>query len=406
MKLRAELRTATELVVGAALSAVLVFIYVALTARKLGPVAYADFTSALTFIYVATIAFSAISPAVSRVMARLVARGEIDRVDELRTSVRRRFMRWSILALVVSFAAAVPLASLFRFQSSMTVLLALACAIAFVLVSAERGLLHGLGRFRTHNVNVIFESSLRLAIAVAALTVSQRPEAALIPYFLSPVAALGLLLARERTPARTGEGDGWPEIVRLARPILILMLGAAVYQNADMLAVKRWLPPAAAGQYGAAFALVRGFGVLFVPLYIMSGPLLISLHEQGRSIVGATFRLAGYFVALSAVPLAALMRYGREIAMLVYGPAYADAGSISGPLAGVVVLGYLILLIAQARVTVGAFGVARVYAAFAVVQVIVLFFVHDSTMSIIAAMYAVSCVMLIVVIAALFRPLK
>jgi O-antigen/teichoic acid export membrane protein len=406
MKLRTEISTAAELVAGAAFSAALIFVYVALAARRLGPVAYADFSSALTFIYVATVACSAISPAVSRVVARLVERGEIEGVDALRASVRRRFMRWSILALVVSFAAAVPLARLFHFQSAMTVLLALTCAIAFVLVSAERGFLHGLGRFRTHNVNVIFESALRLALAGAFLAVSQRPEAALVPYLLSPVAALAILIVRERTPTGTAEEDGWPEIVRLAAPILLLMLGAAVYQNADMLAVKRWLPAAVAGQYGAAFALVRGFGVLFVPLYIMSGPLLISLHEQGRSIVGATLRLSGYFVALSAVPLAALMWYGREITVLVYGRAYAEAGSISGPLAGVVMLGYLTLLIAQARVTVGAFGVARVYAVFALVQVVVLLFVHDSVTSIIAVLYAVSCAMLIVVIAALFRPLK
>lgn len=406
MKLRAEISTAAELVAGAAFSAVLVFVYVAFAARRLGPVAYADFSSALTFIYVATIACSAFAPAVSRVVARHVERGGGDRVLALRVSVRQRFMRWSLLAIVVSFAAAVPLARLFHFQSTLTVLLALGCAIAFVLVSVERGFLNGLGRFRTYNLNVILESALRVALAGAFLAVSQRPEAALVPYLLSPVAALGILLVKGRSTSGPPEGDEWAEIVRLATPILLLMLGAAVYQNADMLAVKRWLPAATAGQYGAAFSLVRGFGVLFVPLYIMSGPLLIALHEQKRSIVGATLRLAGYFVALSALPLAALMVYGREIAVLVYGPAYAEAGSISGPLAGVVMLGYLTLLIAQARVTVGAFRVAHVYAAFALVQVIVLFFVHDSVTSIIAALYAVSGTMLIVVIAALFRPLE
>ena len=74
-------------------------------------------------------------------------------------------------------------------------------------------------------------------------------------------------------------------MVRLASPLLLLLLASAVYQNADMLAVKRWLPAAIAGQYGAASAMTRAFGVLFVPLYIISGPMLVALHEKGQSIV-------------------------------------------------------------------------------------------------------------------------
>jgi hypothetical protein len=173
-----------------------------------------------------------------------------------------------------------------------------------------------------------------------------------------------------------------------------------------MLAVKRWLPAAVAGQYGAASAMTRAFGVLFVPLYIISGPMLVALHEEGRSIVGATLRLCAYFLALCAVPLALLTWYGRELTTLLYGAVYAEAGLIAAKLGGVLVIGYLTLLIAQARVTVGAFGVARIYGIFGVLQIALLVLMHDSVGSIITALIIVQGVLLLVVLAALFRPVS
>jgi O-antigen/teichoic acid export membrane protein len=404
MKLRTEIGVAAELVAGAGVSAVLVFAYIAYTARRLGPEANSDFSSALSFIFVATMALSTIAPAVSRVVARLVARGDVARVEALRSFVRSRFRRWSAAAIVVSCAAAIPLARLFHFRSVWTPMLAFLCAITFALASIERGFLQGLGRFRTQNLNTIFEAALRLALAFILLGIMQSPEPALVAYLISMSIATALLLRRGRTEA--GGGDDWREVVRLASPLLLLLLASAAFQNADMLAVKRWLPAAVAGQYGAASAMTRAFGVLFVPLYIISGPMLVALHESGRSIAGATLRLCAYFLALCAVPLALLTWYGRELMTLLYGAAYAEAGSIAAALGGVLVIGYLTLLIAQARVTVGAFGVARIYAVFGVLQIALLAVMHDSVGSIITALFAVQSVLLLVVLGALFVPVR
>jgi O-antigen/teichoic acid export membrane protein len=404
MKLRTEIGVAAELVAGAGVSAILVFAYIAYTARRLGPEANADFSSALSFIFVSTMALSTIATAVSRVAARLVARGDVGRVDALRSFVRSRFRRWTAAAIVVSCAAAIPLARLFHFRSIWTPMLALLCAIVFALASIERGFLQGLGRFRTQNLNTVFEAALRLVFALVLLAIMRRPESALVAYLISMSIATALLL--RRGARESGGGDGWREVVRLASPLLLLLLGSAVYQNADMLAAKRWLPAVIAGQYGAASAMTRAFGVLFVPLYIISGPMLVALHEEGRSIVNATLRLCAYFLALCAVPLALLTWYGRELTTLLYGAAYAEAGSIAAALGGVLVIGYLTLLIAQARVTVGAFGVARIYAVFGVLQIALLVVMHDSVGSIITALIVVQGALLLIVLAALFRPIK
>ncbi|HEX3069202.1 MAG TPA: lipopolysaccharide biosynthesis protein [Thermoanaerobaculia bacterium] len=404
MKLRTEIGVAAELVVAAGVSALLVFAYIAYTARRLGPEANADFSSALSFIFVSTTALSTIAPAVSRVAARLVARGDLARAGALRSFVRSRFRRWTAVAIVVSCAAATPLARLFHFRTFWTPMLALLCAITFSLASIERGFLQGLGQFRTQNLNTVLEGALRLALAVVLLGFMQRAELALVAYLISMSVATALMLHGGQGEA--GTGDDWREVVRLASPLLLLLLASAVFQNADMLAVKHWLPAGVAGQYGAASAITRAFGVLFVPLYILSGPMLVALHEEGRSIARPTLRLCGYFLALCTVPLALLTWRGRELTTFLYGPDYAEAGSIAAALSSVLVISCLTLLIAQARVTVGAFGVARIYAGFAVLQLALIAFMHDSVSSIITALIAVQGVLLLVVLAALFLPVR
>ena len=55
-----------------------------------------------------------------------------------------------------------------------TPMLAFLCAITFALASIERGF-SGLGRFRTQNLNTVFEAALRLALALVLLALMQRP---------------------------------------------------------------------------------------------------------------------------------------------------------------------------------------------------------------------------------------
>ena len=62
------------------------------------------------------------------------------------------------------------------------------------------------------------------------------------------------------------------------------MVAAALYQNIDMMAVKRWFPPVTAGEYGAAAALAKMFGAVFTPLYVLTGPVLTQHHERGEPL--------------------------------------------------------------------------------------------------------------------------
>ncbi len=144
-------------------------------------------------------------------------------------------------------------------------------------------------RFRRYNVNTLVETLIRTGGAILLLHFVRSPLRR--PRELRAWADCRRGRDRDRVRARID----WREVSRLTIPMVILMLAIAIFQNADVLAVKRWLSPTEAGLYGAASAMARGFGVVFVPLYVLAGPLLTGAHESGRPIRGLTLHLAGVF---------------------------------------------------------------------------------------------------------------
>lgn len=397
--MRDDVRHTTTLVAGGVATAVLTLAYSLGVGRLLGPAAYGDFSAAMSIFYFLAVAVSPLTPTTARLVTRYRVRNEPQRVDALERAVIRRVVIWSALLAVPMLAATIPVTRAFRFSSPATVVLAFASTILFTTVSIRRGVLQGLTRFREHVTSTVLEAAVRLVGAIVVLQFVRSPAAALVSY----VAALLLadLLLRRRTSA-PGAAD-WAEIRELAAPMFVAMIGIAVYQNADVLAVKRWFPAATAGQYGAASALARSVSVLFVPIYTLAGPLLTDLHERGIGLRAATLRLCAYFVALAAVPTLVFALAGDRVVALLYGAPFAPAGGILIALAAVPVVTYLSLIIGQALITVHDRTFAPLYLGFAIVQVVALVAARESISAIILSLYAVQGALLVVMLLSLAR---
>lgn len=399
VRMREDTRHAIELVAGGGITAVLTLAYVLGVGRMLGPADYADFSAALSIFYFIAVAASPLAPTTARLVARYRVRGEEHRIEALQRAILQKVLRWSAIAALPLALAVVPLSRLFRFASPATLVLAFASTIVFTTVSIRRGVLQGHGRFREHVLNTIVEAALRIAGAFAILSFFPSPAAALVSYLGALIVAD--LLLRQRTTA-TAEID-WGEVRRIAAPMFIAMVGVAIYQNADVLAVKRWFPAMDAGHYGAASSLARSISVLFVPIYTLAGPLLTDLHERGQSLRGATLRLCAYFAGLAAVPTAICALAGEPLVALLYGQAFRPAGAMIVQLAGVPLLTYLSLIIGQALITTGDRTFAPLYLGFAAVQVAALVVARHSISAIILSLYVVQGALLLAMLFSLAR---
>jgi len=385
------------LLAAAGASAILTIGYLIYVGRVLGPTEYAEFSAALSFVYFFAIVFSPLTPAIARVVARRATRGDEASVPALRRGVMRPLTgALAATALVLAWPM-VGVSRFLNFSSSAPVMLAFATALIFTIVSADRGFLQGLFRFGAYNASLLVESIVRVVVGLAVLRLVSRSATGALVGFVAAVViaeAVNAIVLRERRGDLTPGAVDWPELRRLVLPMMMLMIAAAACQNLDMIAVKRWFSPDFAGQYGAASALAKMFGVVFTPLYVLAGPLLTRHHERGEGIVGPAVGLAGVFAGLSSVGLFLLLYKGEEIMGLLFGTAYVEAAWLAAHLGAISILLHVALLLAQVFITYHDFRFLKLFAAAAIVQVIGLMAFHSTIREVLAALYGAQLILI------------
>lgn len=403
--MKLDLRRISELMGTAGLSAILSMGYIVLTGRLVGPVEYSDFSAALSLIYFFAVTTSPLTPTVGRMIARLNARGDVARIAALRNVLIRRTVLYCGLAAGAGLAVSPAVAHWLRFRSPVPVALALIASLLCAIVSIDRGLLHGVLRIRDYNVNTFVEALVRFFGAIALLRWISASASASLGAYVAGFAAAELLIRLSYRANHSGDDDSvdWTEFRRLVIPMAILMLSVAILQNSDMLAVKRWMPAGDAGLYGAASALARGFGVVFVPLYVFSGPILTHAHEERRGVTAEALRLCGWFAATCALPLLVLMFWSRPIITMLYGQAFASAAGLIIPLAGAAIITYLALLAVQVFITLGDFRFLAVYIAAGIVQIALLAVFHQTIGAILVILYVCQGGILLAISVMLYR---
>lgn len=388
-------RHAAELIIGAAVGAVLTLATIVYVGRVLGPEEYADYSAALSVIYLVTLAFAPVTPTMARLIAQRAARDDLAGAMAIRALVMKRLLIVSAIALAGGVAIVPFAAQWLKFRSPFTLLFALVASLLYALLSVDRGLLQGLTRFREYNVNAVAEAAVRAVATVAILALAANAASATFCFVLALAVAQAMIVLRIRPGGRDDVVD-WPSVVRLAVPMMLMMVAIAIFQNTDVLAVKRWFSPGDSGLYGAAGALNRGFGVLFVPLYVMAGPMLTRRHEAGQTVFKPTLWLAAAFLAMTAAPLLVFLVWPRLIVTALYGPVYSPAASLLAPLAGVTIMTYAAIMLAQALITIGDFSFLRGFVVCAAIQVIGLIIFHRDFSGVFAVLYFAQTILLIV----------
>ncbi len=401
-----DFERAAELVVGAGVSALLTIGTIVYVGRVVGPAEYADFSAALAVVYFVGLALSPVTPTVARVVARLAAESDFAAAAAIRRGILRRLIAIAAAALAIAAVVVIPVARWLNFRSPVTLYLAFVSALLYAVLSVDRGVIQGLFQFRGYNVNVVVESAFRVLLIAALLRRFPHAAFSMVAWTVSSLLAEILIASTLAFSSRGVERQAarWGEFAQMLRPMVLLMLSIAIFQNTDILAAKRWLSPEQAGVYGAASALTRAFGVLFVPLYVLAGPLLTERHARGRSVLVPTLQLSLAFVGLSAAPLIIFALWPRPILTAMYGVSYLDAGRVIAPLAGVTILTYVTLMLTQAPITIADYRFTRLVLAAAFLQIVMLATYHATYSEILASLYVAQGIAFLIVAALLNRP--
>jgi O-antigen/teichoic acid export membrane protein len=302
--------------------------------RALGPADFGALGALLGIAVVASVPATALQTQVARYAA----------VDPSDAATRQGYrLSWGIglaqgLALA---AAAMPLATLLRLDSGLSVLLLGAGLVPVSLIAARQGTLLGRGAFGLLATTVVLVPALRLAGGAVAAWSRMGVSGALGMQAVATWVGLVLVVLLVRPVAGETRGTGGPASGPRLVGVLAAgasLLGLFVLANVDVLLARALLTDTESGVYavGALGAKAMFWGSQFVALLVF--PDVARRDSGGRVVLLAGLIVTGIGGAATALSVV----LAAPVVDLLVGPAYAAAAAV---VPWFVVLGTLLALV-------------------------------------------------------------
>jgi O-antigen/teichoic acid export membrane protein len=332
-------------------SAVVSLAYNAVVARRLGRVSYSEFAAALAIGTMLAYAGGALAPITAHLSARYMAAGEPAKIRGLVEVVLRRLLPFIALGAIVIALVAVPAGRLLRFESGASLLVAYCVGIGLIVLSAARSASRGAQQFGRYGIGLFVEAIVRLSVGAAFLAIWPHPAAALAAYVVAHSAIFIWTMRDVRALSPTVAAAPLVDVTSILGATTALVIAMAIFQNVDILLVRRFFTADDAGVYAAAVSFARWMSMLALPFEALLLPQLTYLSDRGHSAVLAGARIGAGFVALAAIPLVLFAAVPHLIVTLLYGAEYRDAAPLLFALGLAVFVQYACYLAAQVLIS-------------------------------------------------------
>lgn len=265
---------------GSTLATIFSFVYNVVVARALGPEGYGQ----ATVVYTLLTLVSALTMSFQMMSAKVVAQRD---TEQARSAVYRELHQQAwvcgglIGAALLIFRG--PISSYLQLSSPVLIELLAVGAAFYVPLGTRRGFVQGAFGFRKLATNLVLEAGVRLGGSYLAVALGTGVTGVIAANAAASVISWAAI-APKLAPAHAGTlplGDA----VREMSQALVFFSGQMLINNADMVLVKHFFVPTAAGLY-AAVALVGRVIYTFSSAVVNSMfPIVAgSKHEERRSL--------------------------------------------------------------------------------------------------------------------------
>ncbi len=281
------------------------YLFHAVSSRLLGPADYGALVSMLSVVSVMIIG----SQAVQAVVAKKVAVEELlhrhDVIRSLTGASLRRVLIFSAALSLLLWATAFYWVPFFKLDSWWPIFAVGLATMVSMILPVGRGLLQGLQRFGWLGFNIMADGVLRLAVGILFFYLGWRVTGGVLAAAVSGSIALFFAfwpnrgLAREKRLA--DQELGLDELYRYGAPVFVAFGSLAVLASLDVILVKHYFAPVAAGYFSAASVVGKAF--LFLPLAIAQ--VLFPKASVGHARKENTLTLLHYSLGLTLLTAAA-----------------------------------------------------------------------------------------------------
>lgn len=304
-------------------------------ARTLSPAAFGVYSFVLAYLaFFQTISDYGIDTVLVRAMSQ---------DHERSAAILRSGLGLKLVMAVASAAIAVALVGPISGGRVPTVLMVVA---SLSLPSALGGAYRAYFRARLEISSVFFIAAGRAVLYGAGVVVAVATSAHLEAIFAAIAIAnlltfvgVAVILRRHVSPGLAFDRAVWSELWRGAIPLVANAFAMTLSLRVGQIMLMSMRGPVAVGMLGATSRVAEAFSLLPEALMITIYPLMAGLHGSDPARLRWTAeRSARYLVVATGLPVVVSAVAGAEIMQVLFGPSFAQAGSLLAILAFTAVL--------------------------------------------------------------------
>jgi O-antigen/teichoic acid export membrane protein len=381
-------------VVGTNLASFFAYIFHVLFGRLLGPVNYSELAA---FISITTV-FSASFIALGTVVVKFAA------IEKEKNGV---FFSWltGVAHKIALFLFLVILFSTPFLSKFLSINFYIILFLPFVVVLAFYGsifksYLQGLLKFIQMVVSVNIDIIVRLLIGLLLVNLGLGVTGAVSAIFLGILIGviIALFFLRKFVKRASGVYKGASKVYKYALPVLIMTVAMTSFITTDVILVKHYFAPLEAGLYSSLSTLGKIIIYGSIPVAGVMFPIVARRHEaQKRSV--KVFLLSLLFTfAIAGSVLTIFYFFPTQSVTILFGEKYLSAAKdlfLFGMFSFLYVINYLIVYF---YLSVNKTNLAYVTPIGALLQIVIIFILHESIEDIIFASITSSTILLLLLI--------
>lgn len=307
------------------------FVAHAVASRQLGVSAYGGLYALINAALIAALPVAFVAPVVAQLAAEFRALHDDGHLRGLTDSIAGGFAKLGVIYVVVAIAGMVPFSHFLHVPVWSFPFVGLLAGTA-LFVNALRAIAQGTQDFVGYGISNAAEGIAKVLGILALIAVGLRLGGAIIGFWVGPLCALiylGLRLQRRYAASpRNRVRYDWRRILNAGAGAAAATIAIALMGSADVVLVKHYFAPHAAGLYAAAS--LGGKMLLYLVGFV---PTVLLPQAADRHARGARTRdvLAGSVAMLVAVALCGLFVFyffGLTVLHALVGHAFDAAGPL------------------------------------------------------------------------------
>lgn len=388
------------MVLGGLLISLSNYLYHLVTARLLGPKDYGLLDSLVSILYQLSIPLATISAVITKYVASFKGQNRDKTIKSFFWKLNKKLIILTPLFLIILLVLTPLVTSFLHLPSPFLFLLMVFSFILSIFSSLGRSFLQGLSRFTALTLTGIFEGFFRLMVTIVFLFLGWGLFGAIFPYlamallslFLTFFLVKGLLQGEKNEPIPEKK-----EIFAFAFPVFFTNLGITLLITSDVILVRHFLSADQAGLYAALSTLGKIIYFAAAPVTSVIFPLVSEAQAAKKEIKKVA--LSG-LTMIGLIIMGSLFIFGffpKDMILILFGEKYL-------PLEPFVI--YFAIAISFFTINT---AILNIFLALkrllptilvclaALLQIILMFFFHQSIMQVLN-IFMVVCALLLIVL--------